>query len=371
MSTAGPPADAGAQTDRRSVCAAQHGPCLPVAPAGDNPDTRRSRRRSHGRRPVRAQPIGSPVPLPQKPNGAAIVAVMILTPILFSTNPVIGRAAVESVGPWTLAFLRWSLAAAVLMPLAAPSLRRHAGTLGSEWPWLVVLGGLGMWVCGGVFYTALQSTTATNATLIYTTAPLAILLLERLFRGRPIRRREAAGIVLAMAGVVVLVSRGSPARILEHGFRQGDLLTLVSAVAWALYSVILRRPRLATLPAPALFVAIALSGAILLAPFMAVETAVKGDFPDRPDQWLSIAGLVVLSSVAAFLGYQTSIRFAGAAATGLMMYLMPVSGVAMAVLFLGERPGLAVLAGSLLVVGGLVTATAPLERLRAALQRRA
>jgi drug/metabolite transporter (DMT)-like permease len=50
----------------------------------------------------------------------------------------------------------------------------------------------------------------------------------------------------------------------------------------------------------------------------------------------------------------------------MMMYLMPVSGVAMAVLFLGERPGVAVLAGSLLVVGGLVIATAPIDRLRAA-----
>lgn len=304
-----------------------------------------------------------------RPGGALAVAALLLTPVLFSLNPVIGRAAVESVGPWTLAFLRWSLAVAVMVPLAAPVLRRHAAILRGEWPWLALLGALGMWVCGGIFYTALQSTTATNATLIYTTSPLMILLLERVLRGRPIRRREAVGIVLAVAGVLVLVSRGSLAVLADLGLNLGDLLTLVCAAAWALYTVVLRRPRLAALPAPALFVAIALSGAVLLAPFMVVETLASGAFPDTVQQWASIAGLVIFASVLAFLGYQVSVRFAGAAVTGLLMYLMPVSGVAMAVVFLGERPGPAVLAGSLLVIGGLVVATAPLERLRAAVMR--
>jgi drug/metabolite transporter (DMT)-like permease len=304
-----------------------------------------------------------------RPGGALAVTALLVTPVLFSLNPVIGRAAVESVGPWTVAFLRWSLAAAVMLPLAAPALRQHAATLRDEWPWLVLLGALGMWVCGGVFYTALQSTTATNATLIYTTSPLAILLLERVLRGRPIRKREAVGIGLAVAGVIVLVSRGSPAVFANLSLNVGDLLTLVCAVAWALYTVVLRRPRLAALPAPALFVAIALSGAVLLAPFMVAETVASGAFPDTLRQWASIAGLVVFASVLAFLGYQVSVRFAGAAVSGLLMYLMPVSGVAMAVVFLGEHPGPAVLAGSLLVIGGLVTATAPIERLRAATTR--
>ncbi len=303
--------------------------------------------------------------LSPRPGGAAAVAILVLTPVLFSTNPVIGRAAVESTGPWTLAFLRWALAAAVLLPLAAPALRRHAATLAAEWPWLVTLGALGMLICGGGLYTALKTTTATNATLIYTTSPLAILALERVLRGRPIRRRETAGIVLALVGVVVLVSRGSLDRLVGLQFSMGDLLTLGCAVSWAVYTVILRRPGLAGLPALALFVSIAVAGAALLAPLMVFETVSTGTFPASGAQWLSIAGLVVLASVAAFLGYQASIRLAGPAVTGMMMYLMPVSGVAMAAVFLGERPGLAVLAGSLLVIGGLVTATAPIERLRA------
>ncbi len=304
--------------------------------------------------------------LSPRPVGAVAVAVLVLTPMLFSTNPVIGRAAVESTGPWTLAFLRWALATAVLVPLAAPALRGHLTTLAAEAPWLIALGALGMLICGGGLYTALQTTTATNATLIYTTSPLAILALERVLRGRPIRHRETAGIVLALAGILVLVSRGSLETLLGLTFNIGDLLTLGCAISWAVYTVILRRPRLATLPALALFVAVAAAGALLLAPLMVWETATTGAFPSTAGQWVSIAGLVVLASVAAFLGYQASIRLAGPAVTGMMMYLMPVSGVAMAVFFLGERPGVAVLAGSLLVVGGLVIATAPIDRLRGA-----
>ena len=102
---------------------------------------------------------------------------LLFMPLFFSTNIIFGRAATASVEPWTLAFIRWTLAFLILLPFTWAGLKRHKKLLMSEWKTIGVLGILGMWICGALVYYALHHTTATNATLIYTSAPVLILLL--------------------------------------------------------------------------------------------------------------------------------------------------------------------------------------------------
>ena len=75
--------------------------------------------------------------------------------------------------------------------------------------------------------------------------------------------------------------------------------------------------------------------------------------------WASIAGIVIFASVLSFSAYQYGIKKVGPALTSIFLYLLPVYGIALAVLFLGEafRPYHAV--GLVLVLGGIVLATAP------------
>ena len=84
------------------------------------------------------------------------------------------------------------------------ALAAHWSALRAQGRLVALLGFLGMFVCGGVVYLALHSTTATNATLIYTSSNVMILILEWLFRGRPIGLRELVGTALAFAGVAVV-----------------------------------------------------------------------------------------------------------------------------------------------------------------------
>jgi drug/metabolite transporter (DMT)-like permease len=286
-------------------------------------------------------------------------ALLLVMPLFFSSNLVIGRAAISSVEPWTLAFLRWVLAFAILLPFAHKGLIRHRDTLLRQWTLIGMMGLLGMWFCGAGVYFALNYTTATNGTLIYTSSPILIVLLEWLFRGRQVGLREGIGIALAILGVVAIVVKGSLSILLALEFNAGDVIFALAALSWAVYSVLLKRKSLAEVPTLSLFAALALAGAITLFPFTLVEIAETGRFPVSGDAWASIFGIALVSSVLAFSCFQYGIKLVGPSTTGLFMYLMPPYGVMMAVVFLGEELHAYHFAGFVLIMSGLVLATAP------------
>lgn len=298
------------------------------------------------------------------------IAVLALMPLFFSSNLVIGRAAVAEVEPWTLAFLRWSLALALLMPLAAAGLAAERRALLRQWRRIALLGFLGMWVCGALVYIGLRSTTATNATLIYTSSTVMILVLERLFRGRRIATRQALGVVLAFLGVAVIVLGGDLRRLLGLDLNPGDLLIAFAALSWAIYSVILKQKGLARLPTLPLFAAIVMAGVVSLLPFMLWETLATGRFPATVSAWTSIAAIAVVSSVLALSSYQYAVKRFGPARTGMLLYLLPVYGVLLSLVFLGERLQPFHAAGLALVLPGVILATASPELARLVLRRR-
>ncbi|KGF68946.1 hypothetical protein LL06_13655 [Hoeflea sp. BAL378] len=287
------------------------------------------------------------------------LAVMLLTPLFFSSNLIFGRSTIPEVAPFTLAFLRWASAALVLSPfLWRARIRARTYVAAHPLHWLT-LGLLGMGICGAGVYYALQFTTATNGTLIYTTSPLMIILLERLFFGRSTSPREIAGILLGFLGVAIIVLEGDPGSLLRTSFNLGDLMFIGAALAWAGYSVLLKGPRTAGLPVSALFALIALSGALLLAPFALWEFLAGARMPVTLTAWGGIAGIVVFSSLLAFSGYQYGVARLGASTASVFMYLLPPYGVGLAVLVLGEPFETHHAVGILTVLSGLVLATAP------------
>jgi drug/metabolite transporter (DMT)-like permease len=299
-----------------------------------------------------------------KPLRARLVplAVMLLTPLFFSSNLIFGRSTIPEVAPFTLAFLRWAAAALLLAPflwMARDRVRTYVSSHPVHW---LVLGFLGMWICGAGVYYALQFTTATNGTLIYTTSPLMIIILERLFFGRPTSWREIAGIVVGFIGVAIIVLQGDVTRLATTSFNWGDLMFIAAALSWAGYSVLLKGRRTAGLPVSALFAVVALSGALLLAPFALWEFLAGAMMPQSWIAWGGIAGIVVFSSLLAFSGYQYGVARLGASTASVFMYLLPPYGVGLAVLVLGEPFQSYHAIGIFTVLTGLVLATAPRAR---------
>ncbi len=280
-------------------------------------------------------------------------------PLFFSTNLIFGRATVPLVEPWTLAFLRWCIAFLILLPFCWKSLVQNLPIFRQYWPTLLLLGFLGMWICGAVVYFALKHTTATNGTLIYTTSPIIVVILEWQFRGRHMVIREFIGILLAIVGIVAIVFKGSLQQLLQLEFSIGDLLILISAISFALYSLILKRSVFNNIPSLTMFTIVSCAGAATLFPFAIFEIFYFQDFPTGGQEWLNIAGMVFISSILAFLIFQIGVNNVGPSLTSLFMYLLPLYGVGLSVIFLNESIEIYHIFGSILIITGVIAATLP------------
>ncbi|MHA7969042.1 DMT family transporter [Rhizobium sp. CAU 1783] len=283
----------------------------------------------------------------------------LLAPVFFSSNLIFGRGITGDIAPFTTAFIRWAGSALVIFPFVyAERALCLAFVRANTMIWLV-LGILGMGICGGFVYWALTMTTASNATLIYTTSSLFIILLQWMFQGRRIGAGELVGMLIAFAGVTVIVLKGEPQALLHLRFNLGDFGILAAAVAFALYSLLLRHPAVKAMPPMPLFGLLSLSGALVLLPPALYEVLTGGLLPDTQDDWVKLAGIIAFASLAAFYCFQHAVRVFGPAMAGVTLYLMPPMSIVMAVLFLGERFETYHAVGIVLVIGGLVLATGP------------
>lgn len=297
-------------------------------------------------------------------NGPSTYALLFLMPIFMSSNIIIAKPALTHTEPWTLAFLRWGLASLILLPFTYRELKARLPLIRENLKLLSFMAFLGMWICGAIVYLALKETSATNGTLIYSAAPALILALEWLFRGRTVALREFAGILLAITGVFIIVTKGSLGNLLSLQFNSGDLLFALCTLSWAIYSVLIKKSQLQGMSTAPLFATIAFLGTIMLAPFAITEMAITTSVPNTGEIWMSIAGVVLIASLASFLTYQFSIRTVGPFIAGMFMYLMTPYGVAMAVLFLGEQLQMFHYLGFVPIMAGLMLATLPASTFR-------
>lgn len=290
--------------------------------------------------------------------------IFLAVPFFFSSNVIFGRGVIGEVSPFVTAFLRWFFSALFVAPFVVGDWRACWHFVRDKTALWLILGFLGMGICGGVVYWGLTMTSAANGTLIYTTSSLFIILFQRALYGRAIRRLEVVGMVIAFAGVAAIVLKGDASQLLHLNFNLGDLAILVASISFAIYSLLLRDPAARQMASLSLFALIALSGAVILLPPAALELAYGGMLPSSLTAWAKIGGIIVFASIFAFYCFTHTVRVFGPATAGITLYMMPPVSIVMAVVFLGERFEHYHALGIVLVTGGVVLATARFEKLR-------
>ncbi len=281
-------------------------------------------------------------------NGPLLLAFSMLC---WAGSVVTGRAAAALVPPSLFTLLRWGGALLIVLPLAAPHLRRDWPALLRRWPVIVGLALLGVDAYNNLVYRGLHSTTAVNALLLQSATPLFVLVAVFLmFRERP-SLRQVLAIVLSISGVMLIAAQGSFAALRSLRLNEGDLLVTIAVVCYALYSAMLRlRPRVHPLSLLAASFAV---GVVLLIPLAANEYAAGARLQPTPLAVGSILYACVFPAFLAYLCYNRGVELIGPARAGQYIHLMPVFGVVLAVLFLGETLQPYHLLGIALIAAGL------------------
>ncbi len=277
-------------------------------------------------------------------------------PLLWSSNYVIARAADGLIAPHALAAGRWLLAALLLLPVVAPALRRHGADIRREWQHLLVLGVLGMYICGAWVYIAGRSTTSTNIALIYAVTPMSIAAASAWLLGERMTASRWLGVGLALAGLLFVIAKGDPARLLAVRFVAGDLWITACAISWTVYSVLLKRWPSA-LPPLVRLVAIMAGGLVLLLPGALLEAWLTPTPPFSRAALALVAVAALVPGVLSYGAYSLLQRELGASRTAMMLYLAPLYGAALAWLLLGEVPGWYHAVGAAMILPSIWLAT--------------
>lgn len=275
---------------------------------------------------------------------------------MWAANYLVARLAPGVIEPHLLALLRWVMALLMMLPFAWRELRDKADAWRHEWPDLLVLGALGMWICGAFVYIGGRTTSATNIGLLYSITPVLIAVASARLFGDRLRGVQVAGVALALGGVLLILAQGSLSRLLAVKFVVGDLWILTAATSWVIYSLLLRRQSSVLGPFARLTV-IAAAGVLVLIPFTAIEAAVSGLPTDWPRALLLAFVVALLPGFGAYQAYSFLQRELGPARTGLVLYMAPLYSAALAWAALGEKPAWFHAAGACLILPGMYLAT--------------
>jgi drug/metabolite transporter (DMT)-like permease len=279
-----------------------------------------------------------------------------ITPALWSSNYIIARASDGVIAPHALALGRWVLALVLLLPLSAAALVAGFSQWKHEWKQLLLLGGLGMWICGAFVYIGAHTTSAVNIGLIYAATPVATAFVStRLLRER-FSIWQRTGMALALCGVLFVIAKGDLGNLLSVRFTIGDLWILGAAISWVAYTVLLQRWPSQLGPTPRL-AAITFGGVLVLLPFTALEAVFQPGPPVGAKALLLIVLAGLLPGFISYQAYAYMLRELGAARSSLVMYLAPVYAAFTAWALLGEAPRWYHAVGAALILPAIYMAT--------------
>ncbi|MDG4863227.1 DMT family transporter [Streptomyces sp. T-3] len=286
---------------------------------------------------------------PASARGLVLAAV---ATVVWSGSFVAARALGDSVPPIQHAFWRWIIAIVAVAPFAAREAWRQRGLIRRHIRFVLVAALLGITVYNTLVNQAGTSTSAGNMGMIMAASPVLMALYER-FTGTRLGARRIAGMLIAFAGVLLLVSKGS----LAMDFTAGDLWMIGAALSFASYSAILRR-KPAEISGLAFLLWTFVLGTLMLLPAYLVSLSVQGGFEASAETVSPLLYVGVASSAVAFFAWNKAISLIGAARAGVIYYMQPVCVAALSLVILGEEIDLMKIVCMVLILGGVILGAA-------------
>ena len=289
------------------------------------------------------------------PLGATLAAGALC--LIFGANTVAIKISLNGPGQFTVAAIRFGMAGMVILmwalitgqPLKVPGGKRHH----------VAIITLTFFLQLTLFYTGLNHTLASRGALLANVQPFFVLCLAHFFiPGDLITMRKTVGILLGFSAVVVvLMDNGA----LGDSWQMGDVTVLLAALTWACNVIYIKRLLEHISP-----IQIVLCQTLFSAPlFMLAALAFQepwGGFSSSVSAAILYQGL--MATAFGFVAWNRLLQRHGAVALHAFIFLMPISGVALGGVILGEPISYRLVLALLLIVAGIMTVNARARRQR-------
>lgn len=281
-------------------------------------------------------------------------AALALTVAFWGASFVALKVLLRELGPAAITVARFGVGVGFLWVVSAARRHLQRPTKG-ELLWLAGLGLSGISLHQWLQATGLQTASATVTSWIVASIPVFVALLGWLVLHESMDRGRVTGIVLAAAGVMLVVSNGD-LRGLVAGTRgtRGDMLIVLSACNWAAFTIVSKHfmQRSSLRPATMMLYVMGFGWLSSLA-WLGVEGGGQAVLRLSAAGWWALAFLGLACSGLAYLFWYDALERIDATQAGVFLYFGPLVTAALAWPLLGEPVGAAMLAGGAAILAGV------------------
>lgn len=281
---------------------------------------------------------------------------LLLTAIFWGGTFIAGRIVAGDVPPFAAAFLRFAIASVLLVALPLATGRPLPLPRGRVLVIVLLCGASGVAAYNYFFFKGLALVEAGRASVIIANNPIFIALASALFLKERLSPLNAAGVLLSVCGAVAAISRGQPLALLHGALGVGEALIFGCVLSWVTYSL-LGKIAMKTLSPLAATTWASVAGSLMLLPPALGEGLIGGIAGGyAAASWFCLAYLAVCGTVLGFVWYYDGIRRIGPTRAGLFINFVPISAIVMAFAVLDEPLSASLVAGTVLVIGGVALA---------------
>ncbi|MEN8199247.1 MAG: DMT family transporter [Thermodesulfobacteriota bacterium] len=277
---------------------------------------------------------------------------LVLTMMFWGGTFVAGRLLAEELHPQAAAAYRFLFASLMLLTLILARDRRLPWLAWKQWAAMALLGMTGVFAYNIFFFTGLQTVEAGRASMIIAVNPVVTAFLAMLFFGERFSPSRSAGMILSVSGALVVISRGQPAAFFQGEIGAGELCIVGCVLSWCAYTLIGKR--MLTNIQPLVAVAYSCSlGALFLTTLALSSGHMVGVGELSLKSGVCLLYFALFGTTIGFSWFYGGVKQLGAARASMYVNLVPVSGVLLGILILGEPLESSLLFGGSLVFFGL------------------
>jgi drug/metabolite transporter (DMT)-like permease len=284
--------------------------------------------------------------------------------IVWGASFVATKVALGYATPITVVWLRFAMGV-VILGLAVTLRGQFAFPQGRDWGYFALLGFLGITFHQWLQSTGLVTAQATTTGWIVASSPIFMAVLGLLVLKERLHWEQVLGILLATLGVLLVVTKGKLSTLANGQFgTTGDVLVLISALNWAVFST-LSRSGLQRHHATHMMFYIMTFGWLFTSILYLVTPHLTSIREIPVNGWLAISFLGIFCSGIAYILWYDALQALPVAQTGAFLYIEPIITVIVAAVVLHERLLLATILGGMTILVGVWmvnrTKSAPLQ----------